>query len=85
MGTHNYKIDFVAQAIEIFERFLDDRNIILSNDEKDENENAANIYGSDYGELQTEIEGLLDAWEAEFVDRKDAKLQPCVKFKCDNN
>lgn len=85
MDNHNYKNDFAAQTIEIFENFLDDRNIILNNDEKDEDENAANIYGSDYGELQTEIEGLLDAWGVEFVKKEVSELQPCVKFKCDDN
>lgn len=61
--------EFIGQIIEAFENFLDKRNIILQNEEKEdaikEVEDAdeiANIYGSDYGELQTEIEYILDKW-----------------------
>lgn len=61
--------EFIGQIIEAFESFLDKRNIILQNEEKEdaikEVEDAdeiANIYGSDYGELQTEIEYILNKW-----------------------
>ena len=61
--------EFIGQIIEVFESFLDKRKIILQNEEKEdaikEVEDAdeiANIYGSDYGELQTEIEYILDKW-----------------------
>ena len=61
--------EFIGQTIEVFESFFDKRKIILQNEEKEdaikEVEDAdeiANIYGSDYGELQTEIEYILDKW-----------------------
>ena len=59
------KAEFVSQVIEIFESFLDDRNIVLDNYEKEDDEDAANIYGSDYGELQTGLEDLIDRWGIE--------------------
>ncbi|MBO5435451.1 hypothetical protein J6A31_06640 [bacterium] len=61
--------EFVSQIIETFESFLDDRNIVLENEEKDDAledvddpSEIANIYGSDYGELQTGIEYILGRW-----------------------
>lgn len=48
--------EFVAKIIDIFESFLDDRKIIISNTEKEQEPDAANIYGTDYGELQTNLE-----------------------------
>lgn len=54
--------EFVGQVIDIFEDFLEDRNIVLENDEKEGEETEANIYGSDYGELQTSIEDTLYNW-----------------------
>lgn len=56
--------DFVGQVIDIFEDFLDSKNIILDNNEKeDSGECAANIYGTDYGVIQTELEELLYNWK----------------------
>lgn len=49
----NRQSDFVAEMIEIFEGFLEYKGIVLENDEKEGDEDEANIYGSDYGYLQT--------------------------------
>lgn len=61
--------EFVGQIIDIFEDFLDDRNIVLQNDEREdaiddgaEPDSVAIIYGSDYGELQTALEDTLYNW-----------------------
>ena len=59
--------EFVGQIIDIFEDFLDSRGVIIDNPERDEDPNAdpgsmANIYGTDYGELQDEIEQMLVNW-----------------------
>lgn len=55
--------ELVGQIIDGFEDFLDKRCIVLANDEKaDDPECAANIYGTDYGELQTYIEDTLRRW-----------------------
>ena len=46
--------------IEAFEDFLERRGITIDNPEKEEaGEDASLIYGSDYGELQDEIETIL--------------------------
>lgn len=55
--------ELIAQLIEVFEDFLDDRGIVLDNDEKAESgESAANVYGTDYGEIQTGLETVLRNW-----------------------
>lgn len=61
--------EFVGQIIDIFEDFLDDRNIVLQNEEREdaindgaEPDSVAIIYGSDYGELQTALEDTLHNW-----------------------
>lgn len=46
--------------IEAFEDFLERRGINIENPEKEEDpEGASLIYGSDFGELQDEIEAIL--------------------------
>ncbi len=60
---HGSNAELVAQIIEVFEDFLDDRGIVLHNDEKaDSGDNVANIYGTDYGEIQSGIEFVLESW-----------------------
>lgn len=58
----NDKAEFIGQIIDIFEDFLDEKKVILDNDEKEEDEDAANIYGTDYGYLQQQLEELLRNW-----------------------
>lgn len=57
---------FVAELIEVFEIFLDSKGIKLDNPEKDEAimdgqpaEEVANIYGTDYGNIQSDLEVTL--------------------------
>ena len=56
--------EFIGQVIDIFDDFLALRSIDLENDEMDEcdEDNDAVIYGSDYGELQSQLENLLFNW-----------------------
>ena len=79
--------EFIGQIIEVFESFLDKRKIILQNEEKEdaikEVEDAdeiANIYGSDYGELQTEIEYILDKWNISTSYIKKGALKASFYF-----
>lgn len=50
---------FIADTIEILESVLESRNIDIINSEKDDDDDASTIYGSDYGMIQTELEDLL--------------------------
>lgn len=57
--------ELIGQFIDTFEDFLDEKGIKIPNDEKsevDEND-SANIYGTDYGILSEEIEEILTRWE----------------------
>lgn len=59
----NDKAEFIGQLIDVIEDFLEDRGITLPNPEKEDcDEDAAIIYGSDYGDLQTGFEHVLSAW-----------------------
>ena len=62
--------EFICEIIEHFEDFLEEKGITIENLEKQEAinngedpESICNIYGSDYGWLQSEIEASLKFWE----------------------
>lgn len=61
--------EFICEIIEHFENFLDAKGIELDNPEKQEaitngqdEDIICNIYGTDYGWLQSDIEGSLKSW-----------------------
>ena len=58
-GPHERNMGVICQFIEVFEDFLDEKGIVIPNDEKDEDPDASNIYGTDYGNLSDSIEELL--------------------------
>ncbi len=60
----NNKAEFAGQVIDIFEDFLEEKGVVIENEEKDDDPDAGDvrIYGSDYGELQSQIEEMLIAW-----------------------
>lgn len=49
----------LVDLIETFEDFLDERGIVVENDEKLEDEGASNIYGTDFGMLGDSITDVL--------------------------
>lgn len=66
----NEKAEFFGQIIDVFEDFLEARGIMLNNPERDyaiedgaDPEEVAIIYGSDYGDLQTELEDMMISWD----------------------
>lgn len=60
----NDKEEFIGQIIDLFEDFLDEKNVKISNPEavEDGEENATIIYGSDYDTLRDQIQGVLENW-----------------------
>lgn len=56
--------EFIGQIIDIFEDFLDEKGVVIVNPKRDEDdeEMAANIYGSDYDRLSDEITDTLKRW-----------------------
>ena len=53
------KRELAVLIIEKFEDFLDEKGIVIPNEEKAEDDAASNIYGSDYYKLEDEIMDLL--------------------------
>ena len=61
--THSERMEMLGQIIDGIEDWLDAKGIVISNPEKDEDPYAANIYGTDYGELSNIIESTLISWD----------------------
>ena len=55
--------ELIGQIIDIFEDFLEERHVVLNNDERDEDPDAAIIYGSDYGILQDQLQQTFRFWQ----------------------
>lgn len=62
MITEKERLEFIGQIIDIFEDFLEEKGIEIQNDEKEDSENPAIIYGTDYGDLSDSIENLMMSW-----------------------
>lgn len=63
MVTEKERLEFIGQIIDIFEDFLEEKGIEIQNDEKEDIENPAIIYGTDYGDLSDSIENLMISWD----------------------
>lgn len=53
------RVETISLFIEAFEDFLDERGIQIPNDEKEQDPYASTIYGTDFGQLYSQIEELL--------------------------
>lgn len=66
--TNSDKLEFIGQIIDIFEDFLDEKDVKINNPDRDRDaiEDAscskANIYGCDYGYLSDRIESTMTNW-----------------------
>ena len=59
MVKRNEKTEFLGQLIDVFEDFLDEKGIVIPNPEKDDDpDNPANLYGTDYGNIQSALEEI---------------------------
>lgn len=57
------KCELIGCIVDIFEDFLEEKGIKIPNEERDENNSEAIIYGMDYGILSEQIESTLRAWD----------------------
>ena len=53
------RLELLASIIEAFEDFLDEKGIVIENPEKEKDDFASNIYGTDFGSLSDSIETIL--------------------------
>lgn len=61
------KPEFLGQIIDIFEDFLNDKNIHIENQERSEyadgdEEGLAIIFGTDYDIIQSKLENMMVSW-----------------------
>lgn len=56
------KTELFGQIIDIFEDFLDQKNVTFENDEREDSEDATIIFGTDYDVIVQKLEGILEAW-----------------------
>lgn len=47
------------EIIEVFENYLEDKGIVIENTEREGDDNAALIYGTEYGNLEDAINKLI--------------------------
>jgi hypothetical protein len=48
------------QILDLFEEYLYSKGVEINNPEREENENAALLYGTEYGMLQDAIDEILN-------------------------
>ena len=58
--TKEDKKEFIGQVIDVFEDFLDEKGIVIPNEERDTNpdlepEGSTNIYGNDYDSIKEKL------------------------------
>ena len=61
-NNNDKRMELIGQIVDIFEDFLEEKGVTLENDEREEDEEPALIYGTDYGWLQQDLEDLIDNW-----------------------
>ncbi len=80
----NEEKEFVGQLIDLFDDFLEERDLHVPTsdaemkDNGDEEDNSARIYGSDYGELEEKIEETLSAWSGDVKESPEASSSFCL-------
>ena len=57
------KCELIGCIVDIFEDFLEEKGVKIPNEERDENNSEAIIYGMDYGILSEQIESTLREWD----------------------
>lgn len=57
------RTEFIGQIIDVFEDFLESKGIDIPNEDKEQSEFPAIIYGMDYGEIQSGIEAIMYSWK----------------------
>ena len=60
--NNSERMELIGQLVDVFEDFLDARGIGILNPEKNEDPDAANIYGTDYSEIADGLEATLTNW-----------------------
>ena len=62
------RAELIGQVIDIFEDFLDEKDVIIPNNDRDKDpdydpENPVNYYGNDYDTVKEKLEQLFRSWK----------------------
>ena len=62
------RAELIGQVIDIFEDFLDEKDVIIPNNDRDKDpdydpENPVNFYGNDYDTVKEKLEQLFRSWK----------------------
>ena len=62
------RAELIGQVIDIFEDFLDEKGVIIPNNDRDKDpdydpENPVNFYGNDYDTVKEKLEQLFRSWK----------------------
>lgn len=60
--TQADKAELFGKIIDIFEDFLHKKKVTFKNNEREDTEDAAIIFGTDYDVIVQKLEGILEAW-----------------------
>lgn len=60
--TQADKAELFGQIIDVFEDFLHKKKVTFENNEREDTEDAAIIFGTDYDVIVQKLEGILEAW-----------------------
>lgn len=61
--SNSERMELLDMLAEVFEDFLDSKNIVIENDEKTGIDTAANIYGTDYFNITSRLGSILEDWK----------------------
>lgn len=71
MKFDNYPKWLAVEIIDVFENYLDEKGIVIDNPEKEGVDDPANIFGDEYGNLETEVNKVLIRWK--IITKEDLK------------
>lgn len=58
--NNSERMELLCSLVEVFEDWLDDKGIVVENEEKQED--SSNIYGEDYFILESRLGHVLEDW-----------------------
>lgn len=60
--TNEDRLEFLGEIIDIFEDFLEEKGVMWENDERDECDDSAIFYGTEYAQVEDQLDSLMRGW-----------------------
>lgn len=77
--TNSERMELLGMLADVVEDWLDEKEIVVENDEKEQDPEAANIYGKDYDILINGFADVLQAWRLIPTEKEVFELE---KISC---